>query len=62
MDEPRITINGTALSAAQAMAVRVAVTNFHAEMSNPDFAAQVGPIAEGYAARLGEVLKLMLGP
>jgi hypothetical protein len=60
MTEPTITINGYELTPAQAMAVRVAVTSFHAEMSYilPDAIGQ--PRADAYAARLTEVLRLML--
>lgn len=48
--EPTITINGTELTPAQAMAVRVAVTVLAED-------------TEGmYAARLLEVLRLMLPP
>jgi hypothetical protein len=59
--EPRIEINGQPLSAAQAMAVRVAVTDFHMWQVAPgtENAEEMGPIAEGYYARLTEVLKLM---
>ncbi len=50
MTEPAITVNGTKLDPAQAMAVRVAVTVLAED-------------TEGmYAPRLLEVLKLMLPP
>jgi hypothetical protein len=35
MNEPVITINGEQLTGAQAMSVRVAITNFHAETAHP---------------------------
>jgi len=63
MSEADIVINGTPLHRSQAMAVRVALTSYHDEMSNPDF---LGPDEMGrqmtaaYRARIGEVLKLLL--
>ena len=35
-DEPKITINGTELSAAEAMTLRVAVTNFMQDLKDPE--------------------------
>lgn len=61
MTEPCIQVNGRVLSDAQAMAVRVAVTNFHTETAEPETKADLGPIADAYHARLDEVLALMLG-
>lgn len=61
--EPEITINGTALTNAQAMAVRVAITSFHAETSHPH---ALGTDEHGlrmctaYHLRLDEVLRLIL--
>jgi hypothetical protein len=61
MPEPHIQIGTHVLTNAQAMAVRVAITNFHMEVSEDDEArAELGPIADGYRDRLGEVLKIML--
>lgn len=57
--EPFIRINGRELTAAQSMAVRVAVSDFHTQMRDPEFAEELGPIAQGYADRLLEVLKIM---
>jgi hypothetical protein len=66
MDEPRIEINGRPLSAAQAMAVRVACTSFHAQLAtDPD---PLGDDEHGrrmaslYVERLSEVLRIMLAP
>lgn len=53
-EEPRIEINGHVLTGGQATAVRVAVTNIHAETVG------IGPLVEAYHARLGEVLAIML--
>lgn len=58
--EPKIQIGEWTLSEAQAMAVRVAVTNFHMEVSDPEFAAELGPISGPYKDRLAEVLRIML--
>jgi hypothetical protein len=60
--EPPIQINGRPLTEAQAMAVRVAVTNFYMETFDPEIRDSLGPIAFGYRARLGEVLEIILGP
>ena len=59
MSEPRIQIGDHILTPAQAMAVRVAITNFHMETSDRDRAAEIGPIAGAYNARLREVLRMM---
>jgi hypothetical protein len=62
MTEPTITINGHALTEAQAITVRVAVTDFHATTSaGTVYAEAVGPISDTYRARLTEILKLMFG-
>lgn len=53
-------VNGTLLSEGQAMAVRVAVTMFHMEVSDPEKAADLGPIASAYRERLEEVLRIIL--
>lgn len=58
MTEPKVQIGDYVLSEAQAMAVRVAVTSFHAEMSDPQSAADLGPIANAYQERLSEVIAI----
>lgn len=59
--EPYIQIGDHVLTEGQAMAVRVAVTSFHMEVSqDEEFRDGLGPIADGYRDRLGEVLKIML--
>lgn len=61
MTEPVITINGRLLTEAQAMAVRVAITTFHAEMSVPGVLGQDEHgqrISEAYRDRLTEVLMI----
>ncbi len=57
--EPWIEINGESLTVGQAMAVRVAVNQFLMDVTEPEFAKKLGPIALGYAARLREVNALM---
>jgi hypothetical protein len=59
MTEPTITINGHELTPAQAVAVRVAVTNFHAAVSDTRPRRQ-RPLDRHYAALLGKVLRIML--
>lgn len=60
MTEPHIQIGEHVLTEAQAMAVRVAVTSFHAETAAEGCRDELGPIADAYHARLGEVLKVIL--
>lgn len=63
MSEPSIIINGQKLTPAQAMAVRVAITSYHAEMHQPDALGDDEhgqAMAKAYAARLGEVLMIAL--
>ena len=62
-DEPTIAINGQMLTKAQAMAVRVAITSFHAHTA--DLYA-LGDDAHGiamctaYHSRLDEVLRIII--
>lgn len=58
MSEARITVEGTELTPAQSMTVRVAVTAFLAECEDP--ASQLGAVGQSYADRAREVLKLIL--
>lgn len=60
MPEPFIQIGSHVLSDGQAMAVRVAISNFHMEVSDPEFAADLGPISAAYRERLSEVLKAII--
>lgn len=60
MTEPRIQIGSRVLTDAQAMAVRVAITGFHAETDAEGCREALGPIADAYHARLGEVLTMLL--
>jgi hypothetical protein len=55
--DPYIQIGAHVLTSAQAMAVRVAITNFHMRT-----AEGLDAIDMAYHARLGEVLKIMLAP
>lgn len=60
--EPRIQIDDHVLTEAQAMAVRVAVTNFHAETADEEFRKELGDdLCNAYHTRLSEVLLVMLG-
>ena len=59
MLEPKIQIGDHVLTEAQAMAVRVAVTSFHAETLAEECRQALGPIADAYHLRLGEVLTIM---
>ena len=62
MTEPDITIEGVRLSFAQAMALRVAASDFHMQMNDPETVDGLGDcLAEGYRDRLTEILKLMIG-
>ena len=64
MSEPIITINSVRLTYAQEVAVRVAITSFHAEMAEPD---ALGDDEHGramtktYRDRLSEVLAVIVG-
>jgi hypothetical protein len=60
--EPEIRINGIALTTAQAMSVRVAVSSFFMELSDEDALGEDDSgksIREGYSKALSDVLKLM---
>jgi hypothetical protein len=59
--EPKIQIGDYVLSEGQAMAVRVAVTNFHSMTKDEEFRKELGEeLADAYHARLGEALIVML--
>jgi hypothetical protein len=60
MSEPRIQIGDRVLTNAQAMALRVAVTTFHIETGSEEARQEIGPIADAYHARLGEVLTILI--
>lgn len=66
MTEPQITIDGVDLSPAQAMAVRVAISNFYAELEQPGALGNDEHgllLAKAYRERLVEVLAIILrGP
>lgn len=63
MDEPIILVNGTRLTEAQAMAVRVAASSFYTEIVGDPTALgddEMGyAIRAAYKARLAEVLRIM---
>lgn len=60
LHEADITINGEPLTFGQAMAVRVAVSHFHDYLADPESKKLLGPITDGYAARLREVEVLLV--
>lgn len=57
-DEPEIIINGTKLTNAQAMAVRVAVSSFDADCGDDEHGKAM---SKAYTERLGEVFRIMIG-
>ena len=57
MTEPHIVINGCVLTLAQAIAVRVAITQF--EMEVAWLGADLGEIAPAYRDRCREILQMM---
>lgn len=58
--EATITINGVALTMAQASAIRIAVTGMRWGIGDPETMAGLGPIGPAYAARLSEVEDIIL--
>jgi len=59
--EKKTQIDDHVLTEAQAIAVRVAITSFYEECSvNGEFREGLGPIADAYRDRLGEVLRIIL--
>lgn len=58
--EAKIQIGDCVLTEAQSITVRVAVTNFLMELDDSEFREGLGPIADAYAARLKEILKIMV--
>ncbi|MDP3727574.1 MAG: hypothetical protein Q8R35_02960 [bacterium] len=58
--EARIVVGGVQLNSAQSMAVRVAVSSMLLELTDQEHRRELGEIAEGYEARLGEVQALIL--
>lgn len=58
--EPDIIINGVKLDFAQAMSVRVAVSSFRINLSDPEHREALGLIGDSYDKRLAEVERIML--
>jgi hypothetical protein len=58
--EPEIQINGITLTYAQAMSVRVAVTSFRWDLSDPEHRKSLGRIGDLYDMHLAKVEELML--
>jgi hypothetical protein len=59
--EATITINGTTLTQAQAMSLRVAVTSFRFSLAEPEMMEGLGEIGKLYDERLIEVEQLLIG-
>lgn len=60
MKEPRVQIGETVLTDAQAASVRVAIAHFQTDLADAEFRRDLGPIADAYRDRLGEVSALVL--
>lgn len=58
--EPEIVINGVKLDFAQAMSVRVAVTQFRYDLAEPEHRKALGPIGDSYDKNLAQVERIML--
>ena len=62
MVEADVTINGTRLSFAESMALRVAVSSFRMQLNDPSIAIDLGrELAHNYDMRLAEIEKMMFG-
>ena len=59
MTEPAITIGGVKLTEAQAMTVRVALSNFASVLEHEEAAEMLGSIGKHYRKRVHEVRALM---
>jgi hypothetical protein len=59
MSEAIIVINGVPLTNAQSAALRVAVTDFRAQLTDPEVRDRLGPIGSLYDQRLREVEVLL---
>jgi len=61
--EPTITINGHELTFAQAMTVRVAISNFGLFLSDSAVRRQIGErLADGYREHIGTLERAMRAP
>jgi hypothetical protein len=60
MIEPKIQIGDHVLTHAQAMALRVAVASFQMECTSDEGKSDLGPIADAYAARLEEIIAIIM--
>ena len=60
-DEATITINGTLLTQAQAMSLRVAVSSFRMELDDPEMMEGLGEVGKLYDEQLIEVEQLLIG-
>lgn len=57
--EPTIVINGIPLTFPESLVIRVAVSSFLMQLSDPDYRKALGPIAEGYEYHLTAVARKM---
>jgi hypothetical protein len=59
MIEPKIQIGDHVLTEAQAIAMRVAVTDLFSHLQDVDFSTSLGAIGPLYCERLGEILSII---
>jgi len=59
--EAEVTINGVTLTFAESMTLRVAVTSFLMQVSNPETAALLGPVSVGYRDQLMNIERKIRG-
>jgi hypothetical protein len=58
--EPKVQIDDYVLSEAQAMALRVAATDFHSQLQDQEYCDDLGEIGMLYKERITEILKIWL--
>lgn len=58
--EPTVIINGVLLTNAQAMTLRVALTGFWSEVSDPEYSKALGPIGPKYEKAASEIWRIMV--
>jgi hypothetical protein len=58
--ESDITINGTPLTFAQSMTLRVAVSGYAMLLDSPSMRAQLGALGDNYVVHLNAIVRLML--
>jgi len=58
--EASVTVDGVALTDAQVCTLRVALSGFLMQLSEQEFASQLGPIAENYRAHGGQLEAMLV--